>query len=154
MEEYLGKFKYLIGTKMVLWRIFPKQNENICPVLIDSFSSTNLSHLTFPTFKILSFLNVFNRHEICITWRFLTYMNLSYLHVSSTASITSQAGTSLAIFTFLWTNTIIKFKYKSLLVMIRISLYFILFEIYTKNTVFRTLKKPQKGIFRLLFSFY
>ena len=144
MEEYLGKFKYLIGTKMVLWRIFPKQNENICPVLIDSFSSTNLSHLTFPTFKILSFLNVFNRHEICITWRFLTYMNLSYLHVSSTASITSQAGTSLAIFTFLWNNTII-YEYKSLLNHNKI---------YTNNTVFRTLKNREGGIFRLSFSFY
>ena len=129
---------------MVLWRIFPKQNENICPVLIDSFSSTNLSHLTFPTFKILSFLNVFNRHEICITWRFLTYMNLSYLHVSSTASITSQAGTSLAIFTFLWNNTII-YEYKSLLNHNKI---------YTNNTVFRTLKNREGGIFRLSFSFY
>ena len=144
MEEYLGKFRYLIGTKMVRWRIFPKQNENICPVLIDSFSSTNLSHLTFPTFKILSFLNVFNRQEICITWRFLTYMNLSYLHVSSTASITSQAGTSLAIFTFLWNNTII-YEYKSLLNHNKI---------YTNNTVFRTLKNREGGIFRLSFSFY
>ena len=144
MEEYLGKFKYLIGTKMVLWRIFPKQNENICPVLIDSFSSTNLSHLTFPTFKILSFLNVFNRHEICITLKFSTYMNLSYLHVSSTASITSQAGTSLAIFTFLWNNTII-YEYKSLLNHNKI---------YTNNTVFRTLKNREGGIFRLSFSFY
>ena len=118
--------------------------ENICPVLIDSFSSTNLSHLTFPTFKILSFLNVFNRHEICITLKFSTYMNLSYLHVSSTASITSQAGTSLAIFTFLWNNTII-YEYKSLLNHNKI---------YTNNTVFRTLKNREGGIFRLTFSFY